>query len=585
MQDRIAELEARLASVERRLSALEGPAPDEVAIEPAGDEPALDESFIANASGHIGRVLLIFGGAYLLRAVTDFGFVATAVGLTMGASYALYWLFMAWRKAASATHRANAAFFGATSVFLALPLLVESSTTFALLSGRQALLALVLFTILAYGIAATRRLRSLAWLVTVGATLTALALLIVFHEAVLVSLFLLALGLASLWIVYGRDWMALQWLGAVGANGGVVALIGLSRSEQWQLDPSAGLWLGTCLLLAYFLSFAMRTHRMGRNIGAFETVQALLAAAVAFSAAYSAARVAGDGLAGIGALSLVLAVCAYALALTRRSRELRGPNFFYYTSLGLVFVIAGTALVLPGPAAATVWSLLALLAAWQSGRRGWVSLSLQCTLLLVAAAAGSGILGSGLKALAGDATAAWPEASAVQIGVALTTVACLFIPVAQRSIRWGSGAGIPQVIVLVLSVWEVGGLFVILTAPLIAGAGGSEPNLAVLAALRTAVLSVASVTLALSSRFARWPEARWLVYPLLVVVGIKLFAEDFPHGQAATLFVALAFVGSALLLTARLLKRDRPPPSRPSRNVQANTEQGRRARKSEAQGE
>ena len=93
-------------------------------------------------------------------------------------------------------------------------------------------------------------------------------------------------------------------------------------------------------------------------------------------------------------------------------------------------------------------------------------------------------------------------------------------------------------------------------APLAAGVGGTDANPAVLAALRTAVLSAASVTLALSSRFNRWPEARWLVYPVLLIVGIKLFVEDFPNGQPVTLFVALAIVGSSLILVARLLTRD-----------------------------
>ena len=96
---------------------------------------------------------------------------------------------------------------------------------------------------------------------------------------------------------------------------------------------------------------------------------------------------------------------------------------------------------------------------------------------------------------------------------------------------------------------------VVYLAPLLAQAGGAEPNLAVLAALRTAILSASSVTLALSSRYKRWPEARWLVYPVLILVAIKLFIEDFPNGQPATLFVALVFVGSSLLLVARLLKR------------------------------
>lgn len=555
MQDRIAELEARLARVEQRLDRLEN-SPVAAATAVREDlEPTLDEGFISSASSHIGRVLLIFGGAYLLRAITEEQFVPIAVGLAMGAAYALYWLFMAWRNGAIESRRANAAFFGATSIFLGLPLLVESSTTFALLSGRQALAALVVVTLLALTVAFVRRIRTLAWIATAGAALTALALLIAFHEAALVSLFLIVLGLGSLWSVYGRDWLGLQWLGALGANAGVAAVVGLSHSDQWQLGASTGTRLATCLLLGYLVSFVLRTHRQRRNISVFETVQALAAAAIAFAAAYSTASVQGHGLGGIGALSVLLGVCAYALALTPGSRVHRGPNFFYYAFLGLVLVIAGTALLLPAAMAASSWSVLALLAAWQSGRTGWVSLSLQCTLYLVAAGAVAGLLGAGLHALAGDAGTGWPTVSAVQMGVAAATVACLFIPVAQRSVRWGTGAGLPQVIVLVLSVWEVGGLFVVITAPLLANAAGQEPNLAMLAALRTAVLSVASVTLAVSSRFARWPEARWLVYPLLVVVGIKLFLEDFPHGQAATLFVALAFVGSALLLAARFLKR------------------------------
>jgi len=158
--------------------------------------------------------------------------------------------------------------------------------------------------------------------------------------------------------------------------------------------------------------------------------------------------------------------------------------------------------------------------------------------------------------LAGGTLESWPALVPWHLVIALTTVACLFIPVAQHSDRWGVLAGLPQLIVLALSVWEVGGLMVAYIAPVVAGAGGPDADPAVLAALRTAVLSVASVTLALSSRHKRWPEARWLVYPVLVLVGVKLFLEDFPNGQPVTLFIALALVGSALILVARLLGRE-----------------------------
>jgi hypothetical protein len=162
-----------------------------------------------------------------------------------------------------------------------------------------------------------------------------------------------------------------------------------------------------------------------------------------------------------------------------------------------------------------------------------------------------------LHALAGDAGPGWPSLQGTHVVVAIATVACLFIPVAQRSERWGKLARIPQLTVLALSVWEVGGLIVAVLAPVLAGAASEAPNLALLASIRTAVLSVASVTLAVSSRHWRWPEARWLAYPLLILVAIKLFSEDFSHGNAATLFVSLAFVGSAVLLVAKVIKSDK----------------------------
>ncbi len=199
--------------------------------------------------------------------------------------------------------------------------------------------------------------------------------------------------------------------------------------------------------------------------------------------------------------------------------------------------------------------MLAVATAVFSGRLGWVTLSLQCTALLLAAGFTSGLLTVGIQALVGDPAESWPALTVPHVLVALATVACLFIPVAQHSERWGVMAGMPQLIVLALSVWEVGGLIVLYLGPMLAGAGEASADAAIVAALRTGVLSAAAVSLALSSRFPRWPEARWLVYPVLILVGIKLFAEDFPNGQPVTLFVALAFVGSALILVARLLKR------------------------------
>ena len=555
MEDRVADLELRLAAVEQRLNKLEGhtpatPVPDGIAA-----EPTIGGGFLSNASTLIGRVLLIFGGAFLLRAITDTEVLPTALGITIGAAYALFWLFMAYRRGSDDSQHTSALFYGGSSVLLLLPLLVEATGRFDLLSGTQGIIALTLYCALVLAVAVARDLRLLAWLITAGGVVIGFVLLKTTRSTVPASAFLILLGIASAWACYLRHWKGPRWLGALGASAGVLTLVLLSSSEQWTVAPVSAFWLGATMLVAYLGSFAIQSHSLGNHIGLFEPVQSLLAIAVTSIAAIFAARAGQVAIGPIGFLTLLLAAGAYALAFAPQTRTERGRNFFFYSTLGLVLLVLGSAQLLSPGLASAAWSLLAITMAWFSGRFGRVALSLQCTFLLLAAGVSSGILTTGWQALAGADPAAWPPLVPWHIIIALTTVACLFIPVAQHSDRWGTLAGLPQLIVLALSVWEVGGLMVAYAAPLIASVGSGDANLAVLAALRTAVLAAASVTLAFSSRFRRWPEARWLVYPVLILVGVKLFLEDFPNGQPATLFVALALVGSALILVAKLLAR------------------------------
>ena len=175
----LAAIEKRLAAVEQRLSTLEGTATAQPrVVDDAENAPSLGEGFLSSITTHIGRVLLIFGGAYLLRAITDFQFVPVSIGLLLGAVYAVFWLLMAWRKGGVDNLHADAAFYGGTSTLLALPLLVEASTRFGLLSGVQAVAALLVFLLAALFVTDRRRLRSLGWLTVGGGIVTAFALLI-----------------------------------------------------------------------------------------------------------------------------------------------------------------------------------------------------------------------------------------------------------------------------------------------------------------------------------------------------------------------------------------------------------------------
>lgn len=570
MGDRLNAVEARLEAIERRLSALETAGPQ--AMAPGEEMPvgvgaesreALGEESVSNAATHLGRVLLIFGGAYLLRAITDFGFLPTWAGIPLGTTYALAWLYMAYRFGAREGQGVAAMLYGGVSVLLVLPILVEAVTRFELLSAPASAVALTVFCALALTVGVLRNLRSLGWLTVAGGLATTLVLLRMSAAAVPFVLVMLFLGSASLWIVYLRRWTGLQWLGAIGANVGITLLAVLSIHEQWSVAPLASYFLGIALWCIYLLSFAVRSHVLGREPGIFEAAQAIFASTIAFGVSIYAARIGSAYMSVLGVAALVFGVASYGLAFGPKTRAARGRSFYFYSSLGMALVLGGSAVLISPGIAAGAWALLAVAMAWLSGRQEHVSLSLQCTIVLIAAGLASGALENTLHALVGDPVQSWPGLAVSQLLVAAAAVVCLFIPVAQRSERWGLMAGAPQLIVLGLSVWVVGGLVVTVLAPVLAGVPGPSADLGRLATLRTAVLAAAAVTLALSSRYKRWPEARWLAYPVLVTVGVKLVFEDFPSGRPATLFMALALVGGALILVARLL------PKRTARPVDA----------------
>ena len=450
---RVADLEARLENVERRLAALEDASRDIVDYEPEETGPVLAEGFASNASLHLGRVLLIFGGAYLLRAITDSQFVATGLGISLGAAYAVFWLYLAFRKAHDEKQRASAVFYGASSALLALPLLAEAVSKFELLSGLQGIVALAVFVALGLAVAAIRDLRSIGWLVTVGALVTAAAMLMATRVAVPATALIIVLGLAVLWLVYLREWKGMQWLAAIAANVSVITLAVLARSDQWAISAGTATLFGVVLLMTYLLSFVMRIY-IGRHApGIFEATQSLLVIAVSVVVASVEPELGERALDWLGWLALLLAGLAYAAAFSAKYRAARGSGFYYFSTLGLVLAIVGTILILPAVQAALLWSIMAVAVAWLSGRLGWVSLSLQCTVLIFGAGIASGILAAGLESLAGDVTVAWTQANVWHLGIALSTVACLFIPVAQHSDRWGRAAGLPQLTVLALSVW------------------------------------------------------------------------------------------------------------------------------------
>jgi hypothetical protein len=80
----------------------------------------------------------------------------------------------------------------------------------------------------------------------------------------------------------------------------------------------------------------------------------------------------------------------------------------------------------------------------------------------------------------------------------------------------------------------------------------TDPGL--VATIRTGVLALTALVLAWAGAGAGLREATWLVYPTLLAGAVKLLVEDLPRSSAATLFVALAAYGGALIAAPRFMR-------------------------------
>ena len=169
---------------------------------------------------------------------------------------------------------------------------------------------------------------------------------------------------------------------------------------------------------------------------------------------------------------------------------------------------------------------------------------------LLAATSASGLLTAATAGLVGTADARWPPISAAALVVLAGAAACWVIP-APRTAATSVIARVPRLLITMLLVWAAGGWLVAVILPALPAASG-HADAGILATVRTSVLASAALGLAWAGRSERFRESAWLLYPLLALGGLKLLVEDLPRSQPATLFIALAMYGGALIVAPRL---------------------------------
>ncbi|HTM30875.1 MAG TPA: hypothetical protein VL263_06205 [Vicinamibacterales bacterium] len=555
LEDQISALSTRLEAVEARLARLEGreplPAPGRAAAPP----PAVADEMVGAGLGidgkrlttALGRSFIILGGAFLLRALTEAGIWPPMIGVAVGLLYGLGWMAMSV-TASHGVDRTRALFDGATALVIGFPLVLEAAVKFNLLGPGFAAAALALVTAGSLVAAALARFQTVAWLAVLGGMFTGLALMVRLGVVVPYALYFVGLGVATLWIGYLREWKLLRWPAGMLAAFAVFGVTTRALGDP-PLDRPLMAWLvQAALVISYFASIAVRTLVRGRQVIVFEVVQTVIVLIVGVGGALAVSRSAGSGSLVIGGSLVVLGGVAYLVSFAFLPRDSAAAlNFYFYSSLALIFVLTGLAVSTDGAAQAVALTTLAALLAVAWRRSGRVTLGGHAAVALVVASISGGLLTVAETAFAGELPA---------IAVLGTAGFTLIVALTISGTRM-AGCHLPRPFAsdtpaIVIGLLALAGTAGAVTVVMGRAAGWSAADAGLLATARTALLSGLAVLAAWLHRPGRFSSIGTIAYPLLAAIGIKLVLSDLRDSSAATLFIALACYGAALVLVPRM---------------------------------
>jgi hypothetical protein len=559
LENRLSEIERALAAFDRRLRTLEHAAPAlatpmiTAPAQPSPDRSRMDGTDVVGVLTLIGRTFVLLAGAYLLRALSEAALFDRKTGAVLAMTYAMALTVAAYRVAPR--NALSATFFGACTLLIGLPLLLEATTRFALLTPAAGAIALTATTGAVLAAAWRRDLRILAWGATLGGCGMAATLLVVTGAAVPFTTFLIVLGIATLWLGYDREWTMLRWVVAILADLMALALVGRALATPPRDTPSMVIAVQLFLLVGYLASIAMRTLVRGRDVLPFEAVQTGAMLVTALIGAVVIAHQTGTGASALGATLLAVAAGCYLVAFAPHW-QVRRANYYFYTTLALVFALTGGELLLDGTALALLWASLAVGAAGIARRFGRTTMAVHAVVYLTVGAIWSGLVTASVTGLVAPVDAVWTAMPGAAWAVLAVIVVCLMLltPLSvglSNRVARGTRLALASLVI----VTAAGAFVTVLTLRLDPGAPLYE---GLVATLRTGIFAATALVVAVLGR--RQPSAEYgmLLYPILGFGALKLLLEDIRTSPPSLLVVAFGLYGGALILGPRLARTRAP---------------------------
>lgn len=515
----------------------------------------------------IGRSLIVIGGAYLLRALTDSGAFPIMIGALAGLAYATAFIWRAYRQADSA--RASATFHGVTAILIAMPLAVETAVSFREMSVPLAFAIILVFSGVVGWISIGAKLRQMAW-IDLSITLAALVALLVGSRSF--SLGMWSLLVVSIGAMVVADRLENRWfiiLPALLTNALVVPLVNLALVER--VPPSATVAIITLLgFVAVWTVLVMvdaRDHpeRPGpfllMHLALIMTlgVGGGLLVAIKTSLTFLFAPV-------CAVIAIATGIYAFRMVLGAGDRDRRSVTFVTLTSL-LIMAVTGS--VLTATLNAVVWLVLAAVS-FVLARSGHRLLYESSTLLIIGAAWGAGLLRWIAQTLVQMPDPGRPVPSVAALAVLGFAILFLFTadPPLGRKVfhRWVINA--VTTLIIVGSSFALGIHVLQLALPLL-DVGANDAG--AVASARTIVLSAGSIVLAWLARFPRARTIGSLVNVVLILAAVLIVLINVRVGRAATHFPAFSAYGIALIVAPALKRKSlalRPEDGSPSSDDQ-----------------
>ena len=142
----------------------------------------------------LGRMLVAIAGAYVLRALTDWGVLPAAAGVAIGLIYALIWLWVAARSPVEA--KFAAALSCSTSVLIMAPLVWEAAGRLKVMSSATSSGVLAAFALIALALGSRTQHRIIGTIAGVSSIVMAVALLLARDDIVPFTTALLVIAAA-----------------------------------------------------------------------------------------------------------------------------------------------------------------------------------------------------------------------------------------------------------------------------------------------------------------------------------------------------------------------------------------------------